>query len=143
MLREADRPKVRIWALLALVAALAVAMGGWRAWQRRHDAFLRREYYRALLLRAEDQVLTLRTMASSERQMGRMGRAAAERGGTAPEQDGEPIYLQSERIAARSQAQADRISGLLPRLRELAARLEAGPDEGAEAEFQAMLERLP
>ena len=156
LLRRLPWPRVRVRTMLLLIALVAVAIGAWLAWQREHEAFLRREHYRALVAHFEDVIANLDDMANGEEYMAQKSQESARRwreghvpGGSSEEHnraearriDGQAAEF--ARMAAVRRKTAAAVRQLLPEIRRAAERRARGDDPEAEAELRRLLEQLP
>jgi hypothetical protein len=152
------RPRFRLRTLLLLVALVSVAIAGWRAWQREHEALLRREHYQDLVAQLEHVAANLDDMARGEEDMAQKSRESARRWregrsadqGPAPPRSAADEAEQCEKRAAEFERMAEgrrrtsaAVHRLLPGIRRAAARLARGDDPAAEAELRRLIGQLP
>jgi cytochrome c556 len=158
-LERLPRPRVRVRTLLLVVALVAVVAGAWRALQRQHEAFLRREYYRALVAEIEQAAAQLDGMARGEEDMARKSQEFARRWRSGelterqrralrgpPESGAEQAEKRAQEfanLAASRRKTLAAVNQLLPDIRRLADRAAQGHDPRAEAELRSLLQRLP
>jgi hypothetical protein len=152
------RPQLRVRTLLLVVAVAALAFGGWLAWQRQHQAFLRREHYRTLIHYYEDSIARLEGMSTGEAQMAKMTRQSAQKYREASVSGVDAKSRQSaadeaercdkmaeefERMSAMRERMSAAFRKVMPGIRRTAERLAKVKDPEAEAELERLMREIP